>query len=181
MLSNLEGKKMVIMASTGGHLEQAVAWSRRLKLSDESIFITFDTAQSRSLLASQNVVYVRYVPPRGGFALLGAVSDLFGKIKWSAFDGVLSSGAGFAVAGVPFAKLHRKPFYFIESVSRFHGPSLTGQLLTWVPNIKRYTQHEFYAGPKWKQAPSLMDAYHSVGVPQAVPVGIGRISVYTLT
>lgn len=157
-LSQLSGKKLVIVASTGGHLQQAVEWSKRLHLHRDSLFVTFRNPQSESLLASRPALYVRYVPPRGGLAIFGAFRELVGEIDWKEYYGVLSTGAGFALAAVPFAKLHRKPFYYVESVSRFAGPSLTGRIMSILP-VDRYTQHNSYAGKKWKLAPSLMDAY----------------------
>ena len=63
-LDDLRGKKVLLVASTGGHLFQLTRLAPRLGLSPDSEWVTFDTPQSRSLLKGKVVHHVPYVAPR---------------------------------------------------------------------------------------------------------------------
>ena len=54
----------LLAASTGGHLAQLCKWSATLGSSDDSLWVTFDTPQSRSLLDGRRVMHVPYIEPR---------------------------------------------------------------------------------------------------------------------
>src|SRR3954451_11201364 len=57
--------KTLIVASTGGHLEQLYRLQQRFRpLLDDVEWATFDTGQSRHLLAEEIVHYVPFVKPK---------------------------------------------------------------------------------------------------------------------
>lgn len=160
-LDFLTDKKVLILASTGGHLEQAFRWSRILNLDKSSVFVTFDNAQSRALLEDDPHVFVPYVPPRGFRQIIQAFVATVTRPSLRQSDVILSTGAGLALIGPLLAIVLRKPFVYVESVSRFEGPSLTGRILRWVPFVRTYCQHAGY--PRgWKLVPSLLDQYRCV-------------------
>lgn len=158
-LETLRGKRVLIVASTGGHLAQAVKWSKRLGFAEGSLFVTFDAPQSRSLLTSANHHFVPYVAPRDYVSLSKAAYQMLRLPGLNDFDAIVSTGAGLALACLPISWTRRIPFYYIESVSRFSGPSLTGRLIQAVPAVNRYAQHEGYATSKWQLVESLLNSY----------------------
>src|SRR4051794_32267955 len=64
--ASMGGRRVLVVASTGGHLAQAAKWASILDLGAGSTFVTFDSEQARGLLEGQSVVYVPYIRPRGG-------------------------------------------------------------------------------------------------------------------
>jgi UDP-N-acetylglucosamine--N-acetylmuramyl-(pentapeptide) pyrophosphoryl-undecaprenol N-acetylglucosamine transferase len=184
-LELLKGKKFCIVASTGGHLVQAVSWHKRLQLDEASTFVTFDSPQSQSLLANHRRMYVPYVAPRAIDGVLRSIPSMLRTLKSERFDGVLSTGAGLGLAGLASAKLQRLPFYYIESVSRFEGPSLTGKLVSFTER-RTFTQHSGYPAG-WAYAGSLLDEYEPELALDLAPrrglrifVTLGTIRPYTM-
>lgn len=160
-LESLEGSRIVILASTGGHLTQSIKWTRRLKLDPRSTFVTFDTPQSQAMLKGRQRIFVPYIAPRDVRNMIRASIQLL-KTDFSGYDAVLSTGAGIALAGLLVAKVRRIPFYYIESVSRFSGPSLTGKILSHVTRGSCFTQHRKYAGALWQPVGSLLGEYQAL-------------------
>lgn len=183
VLDGYRGRRAVIVASTGGHLSQAARWFERLELSEESTFVTFKTSQSESLLHNRNVSYLPYVAPRSVKGVAGAASRLLIARSVRSADFVLSTGAGLALAMVIPAALWRKKFVYIESVSRFLGPSLTGRILRRIPWVDVYAQHDGPGYQGWSTVPSLLGDYVVRGEGQAksesrVFVTLGTIRPY---
>lgn len=153
-----ERSKVLVVASTGGHLAQAMRWNERLSLSSDSLFVTFENDQSRSMLADSRHRFVPYVAPRDIRGVAKAFREISHQLRSESFDAVLSTGAGVALAAAGASRLARVPFHYIESVSRFNGPSLSGRVLARTPGVHRYTQHAGY-GPRWRLIPSLLSSY----------------------
>jgi UDP-N-acetylglucosamine--N-acetylmuramyl-(pentapeptide) pyrophosphoryl-undecaprenol N-acetylglucosamine transferase len=156
----------LFVASGGGHLAQLYRLVERLpQPSEKRTWITFDTPQSRSLLAGQDV---RYIPYTGSRAYMQTVRN-----SWRAHDlmrdghyqRVISTGAAPALSFLPVARLHRVEPIYIESAARGDGPSLTGDLLSQIPGIHLYTQYEHWANRKWRYAGSVFDNF------EAAPLG----------
>ncbi len=167
----LTGRRALLVASTGGHLAQIVRWAEVFDLHRDSVFATFDSEQSRSLLAGRRVITLPYVPPRGGRALLAATVELVRQTRDTTFDVVLSTGAGLSLAGYAVARLRRLGLVYIESVSRFEGPSTSGRILERLPRVDRYCQHASWADrPGWRRGPSLLDDFTAQRLPE-VPTG----------
>lgn len=157
-LDILRGKRVLVLASTGGHLTQAVKWHRKLRFAEASTFVTFDTPQSHTLLEGLNTFFVPYIAPRDHKGVVVAIRRLM-RLDLSGFDAIVSTGAGIALAGLFLAKVRRQPFYYIESVSRFHGPSLTGRVISRLTKGRCFTQHSSYSGERWKPVESLLGDY----------------------
>ncbi|MGY2083201.1 glycosyltransferase [Blastococcus sp. SYSU DS0539] len=172
----LRGKRALLVASTGGHLAQIVRWSERFDLRSDSVFATFDSEQSRSLLHGRNVIHLDYVPPRGLKPAVAAAVRLQRETRRERFDVVLSTGAAVGLSAYAIGQLRRLPVVYIESVSRFDGPSATGRILEKLPRIQRYSQHAAWADrPGWRLGPSLLDDYTAVPAADRAPrTGEGR-------
>jgi UDP-N-acetylglucosamine--N-acetylmuramyl-(pentapeptide) pyrophosphoryl-undecaprenol N-acetylglucosamine transferase len=158
-LSELRGESVIVVASTGGHLEQAVRWASRLGISPDSTFVTFDSPQSRSILADWPHIYVPYIAPRDIRAMLAAIPCFWKVLRGNPNVQVLSTGAGIALPAYLIAVMLGRRLHYIESVSRFTGPSLTGRLLSRVPKVTPYAQHEGYPGRRWHKVESLLSDY----------------------
>ncbi len=143
------GRRSLLVASTGGHLAQLVLVSQMLDVHPDSVWVTFDSAQSRSLLAGRRVRYVPYIEPRGLGAALRAVPHFDRLLHEEQVDAVLSTGAAIAAPALAVAAARRVPAFYLESVSRFDGPSLTGRVVARIPGVHCYTQHPGWAGGRW--------------------------------
>lgn len=176
----LQGLTALVVASTGGHLAQAVRWGRRLGLSSDSLFVTFDGPQSRSLLANLPHRFVPYVEPRDVLGVLRTAQLLMNISEARRCDVILSTGAGVALSCLGPAKRFRKPLIYIESVSRFDGPSTTGRILARIPGVRRGSQHPSWASRRWPFVGSLLDEYQPIGAKDADRKSSGRRIFVTL-
>jgi hypothetical protein len=141
----------LLVASTGGHLAQLNKWSKTIGSAPDSLWITFKSPQSESLLRNSRVLYVSYVAPRDIRATMSAFVRMMKDIDWKreAFTSAVTTGAAVGAAGLAAARLHRIPAIYIESVSRVNGPSLTGRLLSFDRSIHTYCQYEHWARGRW--------------------------------
>jgi UDP-N-acetylglucosamine transferase subunit ALG13 len=161
-------EKLVLVASTGGHLAQLLVLADMLELDADSLWVTFDSPQSRSLLAGRRVAHVPYIKPRGGAASLRAALPMSRLMQADRFDGALSTGSAIAVPALLSAVAHRLPAYYVESISRFDGPSLSGRILARAPGVRCFTQHAHWADSTWTYDVSIADRLRSGGGVRAV-------------
>jgi UDP-N-acetylglucosamine--N-acetylmuramyl-(pentapeptide) pyrophosphoryl-undecaprenol N-acetylglucosamine transferase len=152
-------KKLLLAASTGGHLTQLVRLAPLLGASDDSLWVTFKTPQSESLLAGRRVLYVPYVRPRDYRGVGTAMRMIRNALRVERFDGAVSTGAAVALAALPLARLMGVPALYIESVSRVRGPSLSGQILARLRIISMRTQHPSWANSQWRVQKSVFTTY----------------------
>ncbi|NYF12670.1 UDP-N-acetylglucosamine transferase subunit ALG13 [Pseudoclavibacter sp. JAI123] len=157
-----EQRKLLLIASTGGHLAQLTRMQSRLGAAENSLWVTFDTEQSRSLLDGRRVLFVPYVAPRDWRSLLKAAQIIDRRLRVENFDGAVSTGAGLALAGLPLARRRGIPASYIESVSRVEGPSLSGRLLYASRLVKMHTQHSAWATGRWNPIPPVLAEYRTV-------------------
>jgi UDP-N-acetylglucosamine--N-acetylmuramyl-(pentapeptide) pyrophosphoryl-undecaprenol N-acetylglucosamine transferase len=155
---------LLLAASTGGHLAQLVRLEERLGRSPSSLWITFDTPQSRSLLQGRRVLSVPYVAPRDWRSVVRAFTQIRRTLAHdeTIYREAFSTGAALALAALPAARMAGLPVTYIESVSRVQGPSMTGRLLVGLPGARRCTQHPHWAGRGWTVGPSVLDSFEPV-------------------
>src|SRR5256885_16077603 len=120
----------LMLASVGGHLKDLAQLAPRLPggSSDDELWVTFDTPQSRSLLADRRVVFVRDTPSRDAKSIaLNAVaaSRLLRKHQ---VDCVVSTGAGVALSFTPLARALGAEVHYIKDSARGSSPSATIRL-----------------------------------------------------
>lgn len=154
-------KKLLMVASTGGHLEQLYLWSTQWQKIEkrEFLWVTFETSQSTSLLAGQNVSFIPYVAPRDWRAGLRSLRPLTRIIRTFRPDRVISTGAGVAVAGFLAAATVPIPCTYIESLARVNKFSVTGRVVSRFPGVERYVQHSRLKRRGWSDAGSIVDAF----------------------
>src|SRR5262245_21964567 len=116
----------LLVASTGGHLEELERLSRRIEPASRGVaWATFDDEQSRSLLAGQQVHTVEFVPPRGYLPAIRNLRAAWQILRDGQFTRVVSTGAGVAIPFLLLGRLRRIECHYIESAARSLGPSLT--------------------------------------------------------
>jgi UDP-N-acetylglucosamine--N-acetylmuramyl-(pentapeptide) pyrophosphoryl-undecaprenol N-acetylglucosamine transferase len=152
-------KRLMLAASSGGHLLELVRQLPHLDASDDSLWVTFSSAQSKSLLAGRRVMYVPYVRPRDYRGVLRTMRLMRGILRRERFDGAVSTGSAIALAVLPVARLAGVPTTYIESVCRVNGPSTTGRLLELTRTAELRTQHGSWAGKRWREHPSVLSTY----------------------
>lgn len=153
--------KTLLVASAGGHLAELFRLEPRLRgIPAERTWVTFDTPQSRSLLAGRDVVFVRHTYPRDVSSIVRNVATarkLLGR--GTEFSAVVSNGSGIALSFLPVARLRGIECHYIESGSRVDGHSVTGRLLARVPGVKLYTQYPEHDNGRWRYGGSILDAF----------------------
>ncbi|GEM_PF-271773 len=168
--------RALFVANSGGHLKELLLLSERLPVPvDDSLWITFDSPQSRSLLLGHDVSFVRYSSPRDGRATVANFIAAARLLRNRRFDVAISTGATVAVSFLPLARLLGIPCHYIESATRTDGPSLTGRILQWVPGIHLYTQHPSWAGRRWTYVGSVFDQFRSTSLSD--PVSLRKVVV----
>ena len=183
-LKKIRPGRHLLIASTGGHLAQLVKWSSRINSDEDSLWITFDSAQSRSLLEGKRALLVPYIPPRSAIKSAGALRQIMRQVDWEAenFVAAVSTGAALAVPGLYASRWHRIPSFYIESVSRVNGPSLSGKIVATDRRIDVSCQYENWADGRWSYRGTILDQFGrfskaSVASP-SIFVTLGTIKPY---
>jgi UDP-N-acetylglucosamine--N-acetylmuramyl-(pentapeptide) pyrophosphoryl-undecaprenol N-acetylglucosamine transferase len=168
----------LLVASEGGHVTELQILSKRLNIGERA-WVTFDSAQSRSLLADQQVYFA---PFAGSRDLLGtARATLWARnfLRSHSFDTAISTGASIALAVLPLAARTGVACYYFESATRTTGPSLTGRMLEPFREVRLFTQNESWANQRWQYLTSIFDGFCSVpsvgqsAEPKRVVVSLG--------
>jgi UDP-N-acetylglucosamine transferase subunit ALG13 len=158
-----ETPRTILAASTGGHLEQLIRLSTRLRPEPKGIvWVTPDEPQSRSLLAGQEVFHLRYVPPRRADLVLANSPATHRLLSQGPFERVVSTGAAMALSVLVMARTRGIPCHWVESSARATGPSLTGRIVSRIPGMHLYTQYPYWADDDWAYRGSVLDAYQPV-------------------
>lgn len=175
--------KSLLICSTGGHLSELVRIEERIGVNPESVWLTFDTPQSRQMLAGRRVVHLPYIGPRDLKGTVKAVPVIRSVIKRETFDAAVSTGAAIATSALPLAAISGIPSTYVESVCRLLGPSATGRILQRVPGIALRTPHARWATGRWTPTGSILTDFRSEEapgrpLPQKVFVTLGTIRGY---
>lgn len=178
------GGATLLVASTGGHLEQLFRLSRRFLEPGTTVrWATFDGDQSRALLAGQDVTYLSYIAPRDLRAVAANVPLAQKVLRSGNIDRVVSTGSAIALCFLPLARAHGISTHYIESAARAAGPSLTGRIVARVPGVRLYCQYPGWADRKWVYRGSLYDGYSVAERPapekaRRVVVTLGTMQTY---
>lgn len=158
-------ERILAVSQQGGHLVELVELMPRIAVPDAHVaWVTFDTAQSRSLLAGHDVRFVEPIMPRDVRALAANVRPAMAMVRRGGYTAVVGSGA-ISLAFLPAARAMGIDAHFIECATRMDGPSVTGRLLAAVPGVRRYAQTPAWAGRGWRYGGSVFDNFE-VGEPR---------------
>jgi UDP-N-acetylglucosamine--N-acetylmuramyl-(pentapeptide) pyrophosphoryl-undecaprenol N-acetylglucosamine transferase len=170
----------LLVASTGGHLKQLSQLYPRLDgIEGPFRWATFDTPQSRSLLAGEQVDFVPFVGGRDPVNVARNLAHARGVLADRSIDTLVSTGSAVALPFYLTARAKRLRCHYIESAARSAGPSLTGKLISRVPGVLLYCQYPSWAGRRWRFRGSVFDAFEpgptagEVGEIRKVVVSLG--------
>ena len=150
----------LLVASTGGHLEQISRLAPRFAPHfDDVAFATFDDHQSRSLLTGSRTYFVHKIPPRGLREALEDLQPAIRIIRSGRFTDVISTGSAIAVPFLLAARMLGVRAHYIESAARADGPSLSGRIVARVPGVRLYCQYPAWAEGRWSYRGSVLDHY----------------------
>jgi len=163
--------RTLLVASTGGHLTELHALRPRLVGADDAVtWVTFDTPQARSLLADEEVVFVRSVAPRDYRNLALSLLPAGRLLDSTGAERVISTGAAVALAFLPLARLRGLSCHYIESAARTEGPSATGRLLQVLRAARLHTQERGWAEAPWHYGGSVFDGLQVASLAEPRPV-----------
>lgn len=150
----------LLVASSGGHLEQLTRLVPRLGLDGDFIWVTYDTLHARSLLEGRKFIPAHHPTTKHVPNAIRNTALARRVFSDSPIDRVVSTGAAVAVPFIGQATVRRIPSYYIESATRIKGPSLTGRLLQLLPrSVHLYRQAGSWGEPRWRQGPSVFDGF----------------------
>lgn len=119
---------VLLVCSSGGHLLQLTslrsAWEGRSR-----VWVTFDKADARSLLAGERVVHACGPTNRNLKNLARNMLVAWRVVRTVRPAAIITTGAGVAVPFAWMGWLHRIPVVYVESVTRIEQPSLTLRLI----------------------------------------------------
>jgi UDP-N-acetylglucosamine--N-acetylmuramyl-(pentapeptide) pyrophosphoryl-undecaprenol N-acetylglucosamine transferase len=172
----------LLVCSVGGHLAELHALLPGMAgLEEERLWVTFDTPQSRSLLAGEPTLFVEHSGPRDLATVLRNTARARALLRGThPFTDAISTGSGIALSFLPLARARGVRCHYVESFTRGDGPSLTGKLLSRLPGISLYTQHPSWAQGRWRHGGSVLDAFEAAGDTKAAASQEPRRVVVTL-
>ena len=186
LLDERTAPRVLFVASSGGHVSELRRLAGRIEHQPSSVWITFDTPQTRSILQGRRVRYVQYVRPRDLLGTLRTFWYVRRLLQQEHFDLVVSTGAAIAVGAFIAARLRPIRTRYIESIARVTGPSTTGRIVAALHLAELRTQHVRWADRRWRPVTGLFDgmrpeAEASLAGPMHAPrlfVTLGTIKPY---
>jgi UDP-N-acetylglucosamine--N-acetylmuramyl-(pentapeptide) pyrophosphoryl-undecaprenol N-acetylglucosamine transferase len=168
----------LLVASTGGHLKELHHLHGRLAgIEGPYRWATFDTPQSRSLLAGEAVEFVPFVGGRDPLNVARNFPRAHDALRGGEVEAVISTGSAVALPFFGLARARRIRCLYIESAARIDAPSLTGRLISRVPGVNRYSQYPGWKRRGWSFGGSVFDSF--VPGPDRQPPGgaLGKVVV----
>lgn len=157
--------KILWVVSSGGHLVQALRIEKAIGENLDSLWITFDTQQARSVLADRRHGFVRYIAPRDISGAIRAAHTIRRHAASEVFDVVASTGAAIAAIALPMVAMRGQRTVYIESIARSAGPSITGRVLDLAPHVHTYTQYRTWSNSRWPYSGTILDAWETRAAP----------------
>ncbi|HEY6551134.1 MAG TPA: hypothetical protein VIY71_08050, partial [Solirubrobacterales bacterium] len=150
----------LLVASTGGHLKELHhLYGRLAGIEGPYRWVTFDTPQSRSLLADEAVEFVPFVGGRDPLNVARNLAPAHAALRGGGVDTVISTGSAVALPFFALARARRIRCHFIESAARIDGPSLTGRLIGKIQGVNRYSQYRGWKRRGWSFGGSVFDSF----------------------
>lgn len=167
----------LLVASTGGHLKELHNLHRRLGgVEGPFRWVTFDTPQSRSMLAGEAVEFVPFVGGRDPLNVGRNLGEAQRVLRDRELDTVVSTGSSVALPYFALARARGLACHYVESAARIEGPSLTGKLISGVPGVRRYAQYRTWASERWRYRGSVFDVF-AAGEEGSTPERLRRIVI----
>ena len=152
----------LLVASAGGHFEELRLLRSRLGVQpDETTWVTWDTAQTRSALGSEERIFVERCQPKDLRRVLHDSVVARRVLSGRHWDRVISTGSIVAVPFLTVARYYGIACHYIESAARVTGPSLSARILERVPGVHCYGQSRSWTAGRrsWQYRGSVFDAF----------------------
>ncbi len=167
----------LLVASTGGHLKQLHRLHGRFTgVEGPFRWATFETSQSRSLLAGEPVDYVPFVGGRDPGNVLRNAPVAWQILRRHRIDTVISTGSAVALPFFAVARVRGLRCHYVESAARSEGPSMTGSLISRIPGVELYAQYPTWSAGRWGFRGAVFDSFEP-GEPAATPGEIAKVVV----
>ncbi|WP_051247664.1 glycosyltransferase [Nocardioides halotolerans] len=154
----------LLVASTGGHLKQLYRLHRRLEgVEGPFRWATFDTPQSRSLLAGEDVDFVHFVGGRDPGNVLRNVPLAHRILRTHDVRAIVSTGSAVALPFYALGRSRGLDLHYIESAARSDGPSRTAGMIARIPGVNLYAQYPSWADGKWAFRGAVFDSFALAG------------------
>jgi UDP-N-acetylglucosamine--N-acetylmuramyl-(pentapeptide) pyrophosphoryl-undecaprenol N-acetylglucosamine transferase len=168
----------LLVASTGGHLKELHYLHRRLSgVAGPFRWVTFDTPQSRSLLAGEEVKFVPFVGGRDPLNVTRNLAYAHRILSDRTLDTAVSTGSAVALPFFGLARARRLRCHYIECSARVEGPSVTGRLISSIPGVNLYAQYPGWSYGKWGYSGSVFDSFQRADLPNPSRPSIGKAVV----
>lgn len=152
--------RALLVATPGGHVDQlSELVPRILGLGAERMWVTAETPQTSSLLRDEQVTWVERIGPREVGKVLRRLPSALALLRRHRPEVVISTGAAMAVPYLAAAGLLGIEAHYIESATRRDGPSLTGQILRWIPGVDLHQQSFENQRTGWHCVGSVFDSF----------------------
>lgn len=152
----------LLVANNGGHVKQLHSLAPRLGFDEDRVWVTVGSPQTETLLAGEDVLFVDYPDTRDVRAVARHARAAGALLRRRRFSKVVSTGSSLALSVLPQSALRGVDTAFIESATRFEGPSMSGRLLAAVPGVDVYTQYERRVTRRWRYGGSVFDGFEAV-------------------
>ncbi len=152
----------LLVASAGGHFEELRLLRSRLGVQpDETTWVTWNTAQTRSALGSEERIFVEPCQPKDLRRVLQDSVAARRVLSGRHWDRVISTGSIVAVPFLTVARYYGIASHYIESAARVSGPSLSARILERVPGVHCYGQSRSWTADRrsWQYRGSVFDAF----------------------
>lgn len=168
----------LLVASTGGHLKQLHHLHRRFSNIDGPFrWATFDTPQSRSLLADETVAFVPFVGGRDPVNVTRNLAAARHVLRDRTIDTLISTGSAVALPFLFLGRVRRLQCHYVESAARSDGPSITGRIISRLPGVHLYTQYPAWADGQWHYRGSVFDAFERADPSPVRPAKLTKVVV----
>jgi UDP-N-acetylglucosamine transferase subunit ALG13 len=168
----------LLVASTGGHLKELHHLHGRLAgVEGPYRWVTFDTPQSRSLLAGERVEFVPFVGGRDPLNLARNLAPAHSALRGGEVETVVSTGSAVALPFFALSRARGIRCHYIESAARIEGPSLTGRMIGRIPGVRRYSQYRGWKRRGWSFGGSVFDSFAGEAGPAAGKPALDKVVV----
>lgn len=154
--------RTMLVASPGGHLDELRILVEMLNIDQgDAVWVTGRTAQTESLLADREVVWI---PRVGSGQMRKAAMGLPMALRIQRRirpDLLVSTGALFSTPHLMAASLLGCETWFIDSATRVDGPSRTGVFARHLTRAKLFVQGDGWGDPRWTPVPSVFDTFQA--------------------
>jgi beta-1,4-N-acetylglucosaminyltransferase len=144
---------VMLVCSSGGHLFQLVTLAPAWR-DFSRVWVTFDKSDAHSLLVGERIVFGHGPTNRSIRNLVGNLVLAWHLVRRERPRVLLTTGAGLAVPFAWVARLFGARVIYVESLTRFQGPSLSCRLIAPVahrlyvqwPELTRTVRHGVFCG-----------------------------------